>query len=61
MLETIRAFGLESLHEQGEAASVQRKHAAYFLARAELAEPKLTGEDQVGWLSAQGLPLPPAG
>ncbi|HET6771569.1 MAG TPA: hypothetical protein VFH75_08010, partial [Actinomycetota bacterium] len=49
MLETIREFGREILEHEGEAERVQRRHAAYFLALAESAEPELTLRDP-GWL-----------
>jgi non-specific serine/threonine protein kinase len=50
MFETIREYALERLEEAGEAEATQRAHAEYFLARAELAEPELTGPNQGAWL-----------
>jgi tetratricopeptide (TPR) repeat protein len=50
MLETIRAYGLERLKEKGEAADTQRRHAGYFLALVEAAQPQLSGPEQVSWL-----------
>jgi predicted ATPase/DNA-binding SARP family transcriptional activator len=50
MLETIRAYAAERLAESGEADAVRAAHAAYFLALAEEAEPKLLGGDQLVWL-----------
>ncbi len=47
MLETIHAYAWEQLEASGEAESVRRRHAAYFLAFAERAEPGLRGGDQV--------------
>ena len=41
MLETLRAFALERLGDQQDDESVRRRHAAYYLALAEAAEPKL--------------------
>jgi predicted ATPase len=46
MLESIRAFGLEKLKEQGEDVTVCRAHARHFLELAERAEPLLTGAEQ---------------
>ncbi|HUG38092.1 MAG TPA: AAA family ATPase, partial [Candidatus Limnocylindrales bacterium] len=46
MLETIREYGLEQL----EADATRGRHAAFFLAFAEEAEPKLLGAEQVTWL-----------
>src|SRR6266581_4498988 len=43
MLGTIRAFALERLETSGERPEMARRHAAHFLALAEEAEPKLTG------------------
>jgi predicted ATPase/DNA-binding CsgD family transcriptional regulator len=50
LLETIREFGLERLAESGEADATRRAHAAYYLALAETAEPKLAGAEQQVWL-----------
>jgi predicted ATPase/DNA-binding CsgD family transcriptional regulator len=50
ILETIRQYGRERLEEAGEAAHVRERHAGYYLALAEEAEPKLKGEGQVAWL-----------
>jgi predicted ATPase len=50
MLEPIRAYGLEQLEASGEAADVRRRHAEYYAALAEAAEPKLHGREQAAWL-----------
>jgi non-specific serine/threonine protein kinase len=50
LLETIRQYGWERLEEVGEAAHVRERHAGYYLAVAEEAEPELKGERQVAWL-----------
>ena len=39
MLETIREYGLERLELSGELPALRRRHAEYFLALAEKAEP----------------------
>jgi predicted ATPase/DNA-binding XRE family transcriptional regulator len=50
LLETVRAYGREKLHEAGEEAALGRRHLAYYLTLAERAEPELTGADQGVWL-----------
>jgi len=50
LLETVRQFALERLVDGGEAEVTRRRHAAYFLALAEEARPKLRAEPQVEWL-----------
>jgi predicted ATPase len=50
MLETIRDYGVERLAEGGEAAALRRRHAEWFLALAERAEPHLDGAGQSQWL-----------
>ena len=50
MLETIREFALEELASSGELEEAARRHAAFFLALAEEAEPQLVGERQAEWL-----------
>src|SRR5262249_41114944 len=49
MLETIREYGLERLVECGEETDARARHAAYYLALAERAEPELTGPGQARW------------
>ena len=48
MLETIRQFARERLEEAGEATELGRRHARFFLARAEAAEPFLSNQSG-GW------------
>jgi predicted ATPase/DNA-binding XRE family transcriptional regulator len=50
MLESIREYAVERLVASGEEPSVRQRHAAYFLALAEAAEPQLKGRDQLKWL-----------
>jgi predicted ATPase len=49
MLETIREYALERLSERGEATLLHRRHAAYYLALAEDADPKLHSAEQSMW------------
>ncbi|HXT36766.1 MAG TPA: tetratricopeptide repeat protein, partial [Chloroflexota bacterium] len=51
LLETVRQYGLEHLKASGEEGTVRWAHAAYFLALAEKAEPRLTGPEQGRWLA----------
>ena len=50
MLETLRQYGREKLEGSGEARGVRARHAAWFLALAEEAEPHLRGRRQLEWL-----------
>ena len=50
MLQTIRDYGLECLSRRGEADVLRRRHAEWFLAFAERAEPHLDGAEQAEWL-----------
>jgi predicted ATPase/DNA-binding SARP family transcriptional activator/DNA-binding CsgD family transcriptional regulator len=50
MLEPIRQYGQERLQESGESEAIRIRHAASFLALAELAWPQLRGPQQVMWL-----------
>jgi predicted ATPase/DNA-binding CsgD family transcriptional regulator len=50
MLETVREFGQEALAAGGEADATRQRHAEYFLALAEAAEPFLGQAEQEGWL-----------
>jgi tetratricopeptide (TPR) repeat protein len=52
MLETIREYAAERLAEAPDADEIRRRHARFFLALAERAEPELTGPDQIRWLDA---------
>jgi predicted ATPase/class 3 adenylate cyclase len=50
MLETIREYAGERLHEEFAAADTKRRLAEFLLAFAEDAEPHLTMDDHVPWL-----------
>jgi non-specific serine/threonine protein kinase len=50
LLETVRQYAREKLSESGEAERFRERHAGYYLALAEEAEPELKGERQVAWL-----------
>jgi predicted ATPase/DNA-binding CsgD family transcriptional regulator len=50
MLETIQEYASEQLQESGEAEEMHRRHARYFTALAEEAEPRLKGAEQKRWL-----------
>ena len=49
MLEPIRQYASEKLMEGEEGEQVRRRHATFFLAMAEEAEPELQGPQQVSW------------
>jgi predicted ATPase len=50
MLETVHEFAREKLGQSGEAESIKRAHAEYFLTLAEEADPELRGANQLEWL-----------
>jgi predicted ATPase/DNA-binding SARP family transcriptional activator len=49
LLETVRQYAQERLEESGEAETFRRRHAEFFLALAEEAEPGLVGAQQQEW------------
>jgi predicted ATPase/DNA-binding XRE family transcriptional regulator len=51
LLETIRAFALDQLTAAGEAEPARARHAAWFLALAEISRPHLTDPDPSAWLA----------
>jgi predicted ATPase/transcriptional regulator with XRE-family HTH domain/Tfp pilus assembly protein PilF len=50
MLETIRQFALKQLTLSGESEILGPRHAEYYQALAEQAEPKLLGKESIPWL-----------
>ena len=50
MLETVRQYALERLHECGEGEDARGRHAAHCVAWAERAEPHVRGPDQQAWI-----------
>ena len=50
LLEPVRQYARERFEEYGEAEKVRRRHAEFFLALAEEAEPELAGARQLAWL-----------
>jgi predicted ATPase/class 3 adenylate cyclase len=51
LLETIRAYAWQRLIASGDVATVQRRHAGFFLARAEDAEPWLVRGERAMWIA----------
>jgi predicted ATPase/DNA-binding CsgD family transcriptional regulator len=49
MLETIHEYARERLEQSGEAEAMRRRHADYFVALVEQAEPELRGARQEYW------------
>jgi predicted ATPase/DNA-binding CsgD family transcriptional regulator len=49
MLEPIRQYAYETMEESGEGEEVRRRHAGFFFALAEEAEPRLRGPEDVEW------------
>src|SRR5918994_4754232 len=50
MFETIREYAVDRLSTAGEDAAMRERHAEYYLAFAETAEPELVRANQVEWL-----------
>ena len=51
MLETVRQYALDRLHECGEVEAARGRHVAYYVAVAEEAEPHVRGPEQDAWMS----------
>ncbi|MFD1930186.1 BTAD domain-containing putative transcriptional regulator [Nonomuraea mangrovi] len=51
LLGTVKTYCLERLDEAGELAATRGRHAAYYTALAETADPHLRGPDQRAWLA----------
>ena len=50
LLEPVRQYASEKLKESGEARATRYRHASYFLALAQEADPALEGPEQQRWL-----------
>lgn len=50
LLETVRQYARDRLHEAEVTGSIQQRHRDHFLAMAEQAEPELAGAGQAEWL-----------
>jgi predicted ATPase/DNA-binding XRE family transcriptional regulator/Tfp pilus assembly protein PilF len=50
LLEPVRQYAREKLDESGETGEIRLRHASFYLALAEEAEPWIKGHDQVEWL-----------
>ncbi|WP_367134934.1 BTAD domain-containing putative transcriptional regulator [Saccharothrix sp. HUAS TT1] len=50
LLESVADYGRERLREAGEFERVRQRHAAFYLALAERADPELRGAGQLRWL-----------
>jgi predicted ATPase len=49
MLETVRQYAAERMHQGGDEAVIRRAHARFYKSLAETAEPELSGADQALW------------
>jgi hypothetical protein len=52
LLETLRTFALDQLHDLGELGAAQRRHANYYVDLAESLQPRLRGEGMPAALEA---------
>jgi len=51
MLETVRQYAQERMHDEGEEQAARRRHLELFVNLAETADPALVGPDQTAWLA----------
>ncbi len=51
MLETVREYARELLAASGEEEAIRRRHAGYYLALVERAQPQLVGPREATWLA----------
>jgi predicted ATPase len=58
LLESVRQYGQERLNEAGEEDQAHARHLAFYLALAEVAEPKLLGPEEGAWLARLELEQP---
>jgi tetratricopeptide (TPR) repeat protein len=58
LLESLRAYAAERLAASGADAEVRRRHAAHYLALAELAAGRLRGPEQRAWLDRLTIEQP---
>ena len=58
MLQTLRDFAAERLHECGEERRYRAAHARYYIQLAEAADPELKGPRQAEWLARLETELP---
>ena len=57
LLETVRQYGAERLAARGETEPMQRRHAEFFFALAEEAEPHLSATSRPAWVRRLGHEL----
>ena len=57
MLTVLREYALERLNELGESAALRQKHALYYCAWLEEAQPHLNGRDQIEWYGHMNVEL----
>jgi tetratricopeptide (TPR) repeat protein len=50
LLELVREYAWEQVVAHGEVSLLRSRHAAYYLALAEMAEPELKGREQAAWI-----------